>query len=922
MTGADRSGASLFEAQIFADSRATFESLANSLPISLLIKDAEGRRLFANRAYLKLRGMSRDELVGKRDEDLFPPAIAKIYREDDRQVLERGKSLHDVERTRDTAGRTRWIERVKSPIIDPRGQIIGLQLLFWDVTERVRAEKMLDRERHFLNMLLENIPDSIYFKDTDSRFLRVSRAMAKKFGFGDEGQVVGRTDADIFTREHAHAARADELKIIRTGEPLVDRLERETWPDRDDTWCISTKMPLRDKKGKIVGTFGITRDVSELKASQDALRTALDAAAEANRAKSDFLANMSHEIRTPMNAVIGMTELLRQTELTREQREYVDLVSQSAESLLGLLNDILDFSKIEARKLELERIPFSLRDTVGKSGQTLTLRAAEKGLEIACRIAPDIPDRLIGDPGRIRQILINLISNAIKFTERGEVAVDVSVAEQDMGDQLWLDFSVRDTGIGIPAEKQAAVLEAFTQVDASTTRRYGGTGLGLTISKQLVELMGGSLRLESEPGTGTTFSFTIRLDPASEQGTDPARELQAFHELPVLVVDDNETNRRILWEILSSWHFRPAVVADGPQAIREIRLAAERGTPYRLILLDCMMPGMDGFDVASAIHDTCEAADARMIMLSSGGRGGDVARCQELGIARYMTKPVVQSELLEAVLGVMELGRGAGGETAQATLSHCPPMKVLVAEDGLTNQQVALGLLKAAGHHPVLAGDGEEAVRRWGEEPFDLILMDMHMPNMDGLEATAEIRRREADSGAHVPIIALTAAAMPEDAQACREAGMDDYLAKPIHPEPLQRMMAKYAPERSVDPGADPPAVPTGGVVFDAARAAERIAGGDAGVRRLASVFIPECDTLVAAIETHLAGGNAEEVRRAAHTLKGSARLFAAERVVAVADRIEKLSKAGRLDEAAGMVGAIRDAAGQLCDELRKRTDA
>ena len=917
MTRPDRSDASLFEAQIFADSRATFESLANSLPISLLIKDAEGRRLFANRAYLKLRGISRDELVGKRDEDLFPPAIAKTYREDDRQVLESGKSLHDVERTRDTTGRTRWIERVKSPIIDPRGQIIGLQLLFWDVTERVRAEKMLDRERHFLNMLLENIPDSIYFKDTDSRFLRVSRAMAKKFGLGDEGQVVGRTDADIFTREHAHAAREDELKIIRTGEPLVDRLERETWPDRDDTWCISTKMPLRDKKGKIIGTFGITRDVSELKASQDALRTALEAAAEANRAKSDFLANMSHEIRTPMNAVIGMTELLRQTELTREQREYVDLVSQSAESLLGLLNDILDFSKIEARKLELERIPFSLRDTVGKSGQTLTLRAAEKGLEIACRIAPDIPDRLIGDPGRIRQILINLISNAIKFTERGEVAVDVSVAEQDMGDQLWLDFSVRDTGIGIPAEKQAAVLEAFTQVDASTTRRYGGTGLGLTISKQLVELMGGSLRLESEPGTGTTFFFTIRLDPAPEQGSDPARELEAFHELPVLVVDDNETNRRILWEILSSWHFRPAVVADGPQAIREIRQAAERGTPYRLVLLDCMMPGMDGFEVASAIHDTCEAADARMIMLSSGGRGGDVARCQELGIARYMTKPVVQSELLEAVLCVMELGRDAGAEPAQAELSHCPPMKVLVAEDGLTNQQVAMGLLKAAGHHPVLAGDGEEAVRRWAQESFDLILMDMHMPNMDGLEATAEIRRREADSGAHVPIIALTAAAMPEDAQACREAGMDDYLAKPIHPEPLQRMMAKYAPQGPEGPSPDA----SDGAVFDAAAAAERIAGGDAGVRRLASVFIPECDALLDAIETHLASGNAEEVRRAAHTLKGSARLFAAERVVALADRIEKLSKAASLDEAAGMVGAIRDAAGQLCAELRKRMD-
>ncbi len=408
----------------FDQSRATYESLVNTLPLCLLIKDKDGNRVFANRAYLEFRGKTLDELLGKRDEDLFPPEIAQQFTEDDQRVIQNGKAMHDVEETLDASGKPCWIERIKSPILDRDNEIIGLQLLFWDVTDRVTAEKELKHERDLLSNLLRHIPDCIYFKDRDSRFLRVSEAMAEKFGLESSSAVVGKTDSDIFTGEHAQAARDDEIRVMETREPLVDRIEKETWPGRDDTWCLSTKMPFLDDCGEVIGTFGISRDITELKKYQDELKDARDAADRANRAKSDFLANMSHEIRTPMNAIIGMSELLSQTNLNHEQRDYVQLVCDSADSLLRLLNDILDFSKIEARKLELESIPFSVRDLIEKTGRSLSMRAAEKSLELACRVAPDVPDRVIGDPGRLRQIMINLMGNAVKFTDEGEVVVE------------------------------------------------------------------------------------------------------------------------------------------------------------------------------------------------------------------------------------------------------------------------------------------------------------------------------------------------------------------------------------------------------------------------------------------------------------------------------------------------------------------
>ena len=378
--------------------RSDYESLIDSLPLSLVIKDTEGRRLFANKAYLQLRGWQLGEVVGKRDDELFSPELARAYSEDDRHVMRTGQSLHSIEKSTDRGGHSQWLERIKSPIRNHEGQVIGLQLLFWDVTDRCLAERELRFERHLLSTLLENIPDSIYFKDRESRFIQISEAMSHKFGLPSAQDAIGKTDADIFAPTHAEAARHDELQIMETGQPVVDLIERETWRDRSDTWCISTKMPLRDDEGQLIGTFGISRDITELRKYQEELREARDAANAANKAKSDFLANMSHEIRTPMNAIIGMSELLSQTPLSESQSDYVSLVRDSAVSLLQLLNEILDFSKIESRKLQLESIPFSLRDLIGKAGQTLAIRAAEKGVELACRVAPDLQDRWLGGP--------------------------------------------------------------------------------------------------------------------------------------------------------------------------------------------------------------------------------------------------------------------------------------------------------------------------------------------------------------------------------------------------------------------------------------------------------------------------------------------------------------------------------------------
>jgi len=798
-----------------------FDSTLSSLVDLVHTFDREGRCLYANKPLLDLWGRTLENALGKNLLDLqYPAELAERLQGQVQQVFATGQKISGETPYTSPTGAVGYYEYIFCPVLGMHGTVELVAGMTRDVSARKAAEKHLVQMEAKYRGLLEAAPDAMVVVNQDGAIVLLNVQAEKQFGYSREELLGGKIKdiiPDGFAERMMAEARSQQTatRIELTGRrkdgsefPVELMLSP---PDSSEEFLVTAA--IRDISERRIAeealrqrTSDLRMEVTERRRAEQQMRVAKDAADAANHAKSEFLANMSHEIRTPLNGVIGMTELALETELTAEQRDYLETAKFSADALLHVINDILDFSKIEAGKIELEEIVFSLTDCVEGALKTMAFRANEKGLELLCDIGADVPRTVRGDPGRLRQVLLNLTGNALKFTEEGELGIQVT-AEAIEENVSILHFIVFDSGVGIAPEKFEMIFDSFNQADASTTRQFGGTGLGLTISRYLARLMGGRVWVESKLGAGSKFHLTVRLITETSNAA-VAESLPApvtLQGVNVLIVDDNRTNRLILHKMVERWGMNPTSVSDGEQALDELSAAENANGAYELMLTDMHMPRMDGFGLVSHLKDSVKFSMPTIMMLTSGGQRGDAARCEELGIAAYLNKPVRQAELREAIVRVLH-AKQEGSPVSLITRYSLRDkgdllrtLHVLLAEDNRVNQKIATRLLEKRGHHVVLAVNGEEAIAALAQRSYDLVFMDVHMPGMDGIEATIAIREREKLTGLHQPVIALTALAMIGDRERCLAAGMDGYLSKPIDLQKLDEILAVYADRRCSD---------------------------------------------------------------------------------------------------------------------------
>ena len=893
------------------DAEGVYRSLVDHLPVNILRKDRQCVFTFANAPCCEKFGRRLDELIGCTDYDIFPQELVDKYRRDDLQVMESGAVFEDVERYQEADGRAAYVHVLKAPVRNTSEEVVGIQVVFWDVTERVVAEKGLKASEARARGIFETSLDCMIITDEDGQIIEFNRAAEQTFGYRRD-EVIGQVMTDLLFAEADRRRAEDNIDRYAHGREEGSLIGRrlETPLRRKDGSRFIAEMAMQPIPQEDTVHFAtVLHDITERKHHEQEIEEARKAAEAASEAKSAFLANMSHEIRTPMNAIIGMTGLVLDTELTPEQREHLTIVQDSAESLLSLINDILDFSKIEAGKLDLDETEFRLRDRLGDTMKSLALRAHGKGLELACHIAPEVPETLVGDAGRLRQVVVNLVGNAIKFTEEGEVVLDVGLVGDapQPGGSARLRFSVKDTGVGIAEHRKTAIFEAFEQADTSTTRKFGGTGLGLAISSRLVELMGGSVQIDSEVGRGSTFAFEADFAVAEDERPEDRQEIESLRGMRVLIVDDNATNRLILSEIVTSWGMRPQAVAGARAALAVLREAVSLSIPFQLVVTDAQMPEVDGFELVRAIRESEDTGRPTILMLTSGDRPGDSAAAREIGVARFMTKPVKQSELLDAI-GASFRVRPSSAKSPSEQDKHRRGLRILLAEDSVPNQKLAVGLLRKFDHEVTIANNGREAIEALaaaGPDGFDVVLMDVQMPEVDGLDATRRIRQSEGEDD-RVPIVAMTAHAMKGDAEMCLASGMDAYLSKPIRPEKLFETIDRLLDSQSgVDRASSNPNAPdtsvTGVVNWEAAR--ETVSGDDELLGEVIEAFLEEAPQTLKQLNSAIAFGDGKVVRRAAHTLKGNFRALGCGPASAVAKdvedagRDEDMPRAGKLAE-------------------------